>query len=836
MTRPPPNVHSAGRPGFLVIVRALISHWRRHKIQAITLVVGLAAATALWTAVQALNSHARANYAAAAAVVKGAGRPALVSADGGALDQRAFAALRRAGIAVTPIVVGRFLHQDTVIELTGIDPLTNRGGAFDLTGSAGATVPANPDGQQMLAFIQPPGMLYTGAETAAQLEAYFLSQPIETPPKVEVRPDFADGTAIGDITTVQRLLNMEGQLSKLLLPPSGLFELTDLPAPWNQTLKFEEAAQQVDLNGLTDSFHLNLTAFGLLCFLVGLFIVYSAIGLAIEDRLSSIRTLRICGVSRRQLLGLMIVEMTGLAIIAGSLGVVLGYIIASLLLPDIAASLRGLYGARLSGSLSLDVSWWVGGIAISVLGVLAAAFGGFYRVSKMSLLEFKGTDAWWAKQNKTITIKATLALVFLTLALISYGFGHGLMAAFGVMAGVLLSAAFLLPLLLKTFLAIGLHFASTPLGRWFWADARQQLTGLSLALMALMLALGTNIGVSGMVSGFRGTFDAFLEERLSADLYLLAATKEQGRSIKAWTVGQPAIEAVLPITGATSHIGGQPVNIVGFEDHASYRGTWSLLEATPAVWDQTVSGGSVLVNEQLARRYNRWVDDSVTLETAAGPNRFTIAGVYSDYGNPRAEVRMVNHTLVANWPDATQRRFALITSASNQVRTTIIKEFDLPGSQIIDQAALKGFSRGIFEKTFTISDALSGLTLGVAAIAMFTSLLALSGARISGVAPLWAMGVPRRKLALYELAKIMLLSVLTAVAAIPLGIAITWCLVAVVNVEAFGWRLPLHLFPSQWTVIGLLGLLSALVAAIYPALKLQKTPPALLSKVFANDH
>ena len=621
-----------------------------------------------------------------------------------------------------------------------------------------------------------------------------------------------------------------------MLPAGASFDPNTLPEPWNVALKLEEKTQQVDLKGLTDSFHLNLTAFGLLCFLVGLFIVYSAIGLAIEDRLSSIRTLRICGVSRRRLLGLMVFEMVSLAVIAGTIGVVLGYYAASLLLPDIAASLRGLYGARISGALSLDASWWIGGIAISVLGVLAAAIGGFFRVSKMSLLEAKGTEAWRAKQDKVITIKASLALIFLSLALIFYGFGEGLIAAFGVMAGVLLAAAFLLPMVLKSLLAIGARASTTPLSRWFWADARQQLSGLSLALMALMLALGTNIGVSGMVGGFRGTFDAFLEERLAADLYLLTSSEEQGRAIMDWAKGQPEIDAVLPITAATSQLDGQPVNMVGFEDHPIYRDTWQFIEATPNVWDAAVTGDGVLVNEQLARRQDTWVGGLITLETGGGPRTFPVVGVYSDYGNPRIEVRMPNHTVLRSWPDARQQRFAIATSVGAQVRATIIDQFDLPGSQIIDQAALKSFSRSIFEKTFTISDALSALTLGVAAIAMFTSLLALSGARISGVAPLWAMGVPRKTLAFYELMKILLLAFLTAIAAIPLGIAITWCLVAVVNVEAFGWRLPLHLFPGQWAVVGMLGLLSALVAAIYPTIKLQRTPPALLSKVFANDH
>ncbi len=50
-----------------------------------------------------------------------------------------------------------------------------------------------------------------------------------------------------------------------------------------------------DLARLTDSFHLNLTAFGFLAFAVGLFIVHSAIGLAFEQRRSVFRTLRALG-------------------------------------------------------------------------------------------------------------------------------------------------------------------------------------------------------------------------------------------------------------------------------------------------------------------------------------------------------------------------------------------------------------------------------------------------------------------------------------------------------------------------------------------------------------
>jgi len=50
----------------------LLSHWRRHKMQLATLLIGLIAATALWSGVQAINQQARNAYDRAAATFGGA--------------------------------------------------------------------------------------------------------------------------------------------------------------------------------------------------------------------------------------------------------------------------------------------------------------------------------------------------------------------------------------------------------------------------------------------------------------------------------------------------------------------------------------------------------------------------------------------------------------------------------------------------------------------------------------------------------------------------------------------------------------------------------------------
>ncbi|WP_163007947.1 FtsX-like permease family protein, partial [Pseudomonas viridiflava] len=93
-------------------------------------------------------------------------------------------------------------------------------------------------------------------------------------------------------------------------------------------------------------------------FVVGLFIVHAAIGLALEQRRSLLRTLRACGVSARLLILSLGVELGVLALLGGVLGVASGYLLACLLLPDVATSLRGLYGAEVPGQLSLSPGWW----------------------------------------------------------------------------------------------------------------------------------------------------------------------------------------------------------------------------------------------------------------------------------------------------------------------------------------------------------------------------------------------------------------------------------------------------------------------------------------------
>jgi len=793
-------------------VQALWSHWRRNPLQLFTLVAGLALATALWSGVQALNAQARSSYDAAAALL-GEGRfDQLVPRSGETIAQDRFVSLRRAGWLVGPVVEGTLDAEGERVRLVGIDPLTAPGGAGPITQAGDA--PLQSFLLDRLIFAHP-----DIAEALARTVTL----------RVVADPGLAPGTAITDIGVAQYLLDRAGEISRLMLAdtqPRGRPPL-DRIAP---DLVLRPSQQSSDIGQLTGSFHLNLTAFGLLSFAVGIFIVHGAIGLAFEQRRGILRTLRSLGLPLRHLIGLMAVELTVIALIAGGIGVVLGYLLAAALLPDVVATLEGLYGAQVSGALNLQPSWWLSGLAIALAGTGLAASGAFWRIARMPALATSDARAWSMAAGRRHGLQAIAGALLFVMAGGLVWLGSGLLAGFAGVACLLFGAALVFPLILDRALTVAERRARAVRWEWFWADTRQQVPGLSLALMALLLAMAANIGVSTMVSSFRLTFTGFLDQRLTSGLYVATDDVAQAATLLAFVEGRA--DDVLPLLSADTRLAGQKAEILGVRVGPAYRDNWSFIAQDGAVWDRVAAGDAVIINEQMARRADLWPGD--TLPLAPGRD-LPIAGVVSDYGNPIGQAVIGEELFGALFPETRATRFGLRTQAPDALREALIDAGIVQAGQITDQAALKAFSMGVFERTFTVTAALNVLTLAVAGFAILMSLLTLAGMRIPQLAPAWALGLTRRELGRLELLRAVILAALTLVVAVPLGLALAWMLLAVINVEAFGWRLPMFLFPMDYAVLGALALCAAMAAAAWPALRLARTPPSHLLKVFAHE-
>jgi putative ABC transport system permease protein len=809
----------------------LLSHWRRHPMQLATLLIGLISATALWSGVQALNQQARNAYDRAAATFGGARTAMLVGRTSATFPQKLFVDLRRAGWPVSPVLEGRVQIAGRSFRLLGIEPVTLPGEV----GNAPAIGRAN-----LQSFVTPPGEMLVAPETLSDLGLEEGATPPSNGggplPPLRVQPNLVPGVLVVDIGIAQKLLKMPNQVSRLLVGKSKAPH-APLETIVGDRLRFIAASAESDLERLTDSFHLNLTAFGLLSFFVGLFIVNSAVGLAFEQRLPMLRTLRACGVSARMLNSVLVIELVSLALVAGLIGLVCGYFIAAALLPDVVASLRGLYGAQIPGQLTLKPEWWLAGIAISILGALAASAASLTKAIRMPVLTTAQPQAWQQAQRRWLMVQSAVALAVFIAAACLLWFGDSLLSGFAVLAALLLGAALILPMILEIVLSFGQRSAARPLSVWFWADSRQQLSGLSLALMALLLALAVNVGVSTMVESFSRTFLVWLDGRLAADVYVIATNDAQANEIKAWLRDRPEVRAVLPGSRADTQLGGAPIEVLGLADHATFRDNWPLLEATENAWIRLRPGDACLVSEQLARRMKLAIGDHIDVPAPGGNWPLEVVGIYADYGNPKGQIAVNFAALTRRFPEAPQTRLGLRVwpPAIPALIAALQEKFGLDDRSVADQATMKAESTKIFNRTFAVTAALNAFTLGVAGIALLTSLLTLSNSRLPQLAPLWAIGVTRERLAAIELLKTMSVALITALFALPLGLLVAWCLLAVVNVKAFGWRLPFHVFPLQLIELVAVALAAALCATLLPVVRLARMQPASLIRIFANE-
>lgn len=828
------------------VLATLLSHYRRHPGQLAMLIIGLWVASALWSGVQAINASARDSYARAEALFSSE-LDRITRGDGQALSLDDYLRLRRAGLPVSPLVEGDLSlageatpeGETLTLRVIGIDPLTLPGDSV--------LARAGSDAEALRQWLLPPHRGRVAPEAAAAARADPRLPPLE------VDPGLPPATLVTDIGVAQRLLGLEGTLSRLVIAPQ---RDADLPPPFVRTA----AATLASPGQLADSFHLNLTAMGLLALVVGLFIVHAALGLALEQRLGLLRTLRALGVPARTLVLALGLELLLIGLAGAILGIASGVLLARALLPDVAASLDALYDSTLSGELALPWHYWLGGFAITLGGLASAGAGVLWRAARLDVLALGQAQAWRAGLRRQLWLQALTGGMLLALAaVLGWRLGghpgqHDLTRGFVMVAALLLGAALTLPPLLAAALRwLAPRLRGRPLGQWAVADLQLQLPRLQLPMMALLLALAANLGVASMVGGFRLTFLDWLDQRLLADVYVRPAA-EQHTAMRDWLSERPEVATLLPARHAEATLldtGGpdgteraRPVTLFGIAPAPILRRHWPLLATAngrEAAWE-SLATGAAFVNEQLARRHGFAPGDTLRLGTAGGERRLTIAAVYPDYGNPRGEIALPEPRLASEF-DAPPGTLGVLLTPSDtprEARMTRLREafrarFGATGdtATLIDQRALKDAATEVFERTFAITQALNALTLGVAGLALFTTLLAQAGTRRAQLAPLWALGVSRARLVAVQLVQLLAATLGTALVAIPLGLALAWTLVAVINVAAFGWRLPLHVFPGQIVTTLVLALAVATLAALLPAWHLWRVPPRQLLQEFA---
>ncbi|CAH0533392.1 hypothetical protein VST7929_01258 [Vibrio stylophorae] len=802
---------------FSPVVKALFAHYRKHPLQILFVWLGLTLGIALFVGVLSINEHARQSYREGERMFASPYPLRIMHSQKGLSVPEAFYInLRRHGFTeCTPIDVIRVetsSYRD--MNLFGVDPVAMLSHGM-----------LEQQQELMLALMKAPYPILVGRSTADYM-GFFNGQ----------RLHLSDGKEIGPIKVVSdELVGGPRMLADLAmirqLRPSAGFDYIACSA-----MSHEEEARLVkllpsllvldredttELEPLTEAFHLNLYAMGLLAFVVGLFIFYQAINLSLTQRQLMAGQLRQLGVSVSQLCYSLVLELLSWVFLGWLGGNLAGMALARRLLPSMAETLSEFYGTNISLSLSWQWQWGAYSFALAVFGVLLASFFPIMRLlrtparylsSRLTLARFTNREYAW---------QAVCGVLLLNLGFVFYHSPQSQPMGFMIIALILIGAGLLMP----WFVWWLFHFISNRSRRvkvrWFFNDAAVSLSYRGVAAMAFMLALASNIGMATTVGSFRATTESWLEQRLAADVYIQPPARLE-RRIADWLNRQDEVQSIWWQLRKELRSSKGIMQVMSTGDSEGEKNAMAIKTAEPDYWQRLHHENSVLVSESLALRMGWELGTDIVLPNL--PERhWTVVGIYYDYGNPHGQLTMSHHNWLALWPIGGEVALAVHLKpgkSSKPLISRLSNIFRLQPERVQNNSRIQQQAMGVFDRTFMVTDALGKLTLVIAVFGLFFATTAAEISRQRHVALMRCMGVSAREILCLGVGQLMVIGLISALIALPLGILLSKLLIEVVLKYAFGWTMPMALFPMDYLHIIFSALFALMVAGIWPVWRL----------------
>ncbi len=805
-----------------LVLRVFIGHYRHAPLQAGAILLGLALAVTLLIGVKATNDNAIRSYSEATELLSQRA-DALLTAPAGQeyLDESVYFELRQAGLSQSlAVVTGRVAGTNGQFwTISGSDIIAA------MTLQRQSTTPQSNArkrlGELPLAALLSGEPIVLMSQSQAQKIApdgqLALAQLKVT--VVEVDDDLGLGSAIlGDISLTQRLLGMEGRLSYIAL----FNPKVHTAAPANKTnLQLEQRLAKIGITpdraslseqdqgqgliALTRSFHLNLNAMSMLAFVVGLFIAYNGVRYSLMKRQRLLIQLLQQGLGRSDVMLALLTELLVLVVLGSGIGFILGLQLSHWLQPMVALTLEQLYGAHLLPGI-WQWQWLAQAIALTLIAALTACLPLYFDLTRQPLAQ--GAQRYQQSQaaRQTHRRQFIFACGLLLLAASLFPFSQDYNMSLVLLGMVAVAIPLLLPQLLHWGVK-GLQPIATPgLNQYMVQETRELIAPLSLAMMAILLALSANVSMNTLVGSFERTLKAWLETRLHADIYL-RPNAERMAEVQAKLQRDPRVEhlyqqwaikaKLLPHERDTQGI---DVNLIS-RDRDSIKNTSVMKENLPDLWSFFFEGSYLLVSEPLAIKHGLKLGDEVSLDVLAktGNTHAKIAGIYFDHGNTVNEL-LISHGL---WQQAqlTELPISLALSVSRMLGDSVDEmqleglqqqlatELKLAPAKVYSQSKIKTQAIALFKRTFSITLVLNSLTLLVAAIGLFSTCLMLTQARQAPLARLYALGVSRSQLRSLVFAQMLLVVLLTCFIAMPTGALLGYLLINKITLQAFGWTI-----------------------------------------------
>ena len=644
-----------------------------------------------------------------------------------------------------------------------------------------------------------------------------------------------------DIASAQEALEKVGLIDRIDLIVEKSRDLNEVERelkrvipPGTEIRRPETRSGQIEK--MVSAFHLNLTALSFISIVVGMFLIYNAISTSVIQRRREIGILRSIGVTRSQVLSLMICEAGLIGMLGSLVGIGVGIGLAKIMLYFVSRTITALYILVKAEHLAISPLILLEGFGLGLLASVLSAIGPAKEASKIAPRE---ALALGTLETKVKIRLGRFGLIGIILLLLSFFFAlqkpiyqrplFGFLSALLIVIGV----SFLIPFIthfLNRLLAPLLRLLLGVEGRLASRYIQDSMARTVITIAALMTALSMLISISIMILSFRKTVDLWVEQSLNGDVFIFPGSySHTGYSallpieVSKALPNLPGVKAVDSFRALEVEYRGQPTVIAAvngkvFQNMKVIR---FIRGNSPEILKQFADGKSILVTESFSLRHQVEGGDRIRINTPQGEKEFLVSGVFYDYTTDWGLILMEKKLFQSLWNDETFHSAGIylkegvsIEAFKEMIRERYSKPYQL---FLVSHRELRHEILKIFDQTFTITYSLELIAIFVAILGIINSLNALIIERKRDIGIFRAVGAFRKQVEKTVLTEAGIIGFFSLVLGLFCGFLLSLLLIYVINKQSFGWTIQLSI--PLWSLMefGLVVMVTSIGAGIIPA-------------------
>jgi putative ABC transport system permease protein len=519
---------------------------------------------------------------------------------------------------------------------------------------------------------------------------------------------------------------------------------------------------------------------------IGLFIILNTFTMLVAQRTRELALLRAIGASRRQVMNSVLGEASIVAVIASTVGLGTGLLVAV----GMRALLEAVGVSMPAGSLVIranTVVWsYIVGIAVTLIAALVPA----YRAAKIPpVAAMRDGVALPERSLRVRAVVGSIVTVAGAIAIASSIRGNGGRAAaavgFGiliVMIGIWIASAFLARPVVRVLGAPLIRPFGTA-GGLARSNAMRNPRRTAVTATTLMIGLAIVATLSVMAASTKASIASVVDQNLGAD-YVLTSSSITGFSpdVAKRAAAAAGVSTVVEQRFGQAHVGGRTVQLLAV---SSNFGAFLKLDAK-AGSVSTVADGEFLVAQKTATSRQLKVGDSEKVDFPNGTSQqLRLAGIYNDSASNLLQFGdgylLALPTYAAHYDEQLDLSVFVLAKSGQRLAVGDSLKAALssyPQVKIQGQAAYKDQQAQQINTFLGLMYGLLGLSLLVAVLGIANTLALSVYERVREIGLLRAVGMTRRQVRRMIRLESGIIAAFGALLGVVLGAVFGWAIIS----------------------------------------------------------